>query len=229
MKNNVNIEDKSIKAKKFLKSDKKQSLFTQDIIQEDIKEENIIKEDKFFLTRSRINKNTQINITKVFFPEKFKRKPNLSLENVNDSFDPETKKLPYKINFHSVKNEKKYPKTILNPIKKQNNTIYSKNDFTPIKNNLTISLNNELSKISSVYGKEHSFKKFTDNPITNKFYEERNYLGYEIAKMNEFRDIHIKPKLKPLIIPKGSTLNKLTESLFNIKELEPKNDLNDYE
>jgi len=209
----------------------KSPLSKMTLIQEESNPES--KEDKFFLTRARINKNTQIDIKKVFFPEKFKRSPCMSLEKINNLDDDQedfSRKYPCKItNFYSVRPKKKIPKLHLIQNENQNKALYNNNEkeLQPLKTNLTISLNNELSRISSVYGKENSFKKFTDNPKSNQFYEERNFLRYEMTKINEFSDVHIKPKLKPLFISKQPTLNKLSESIFNIIELGSKVDLNE--
>jgi hypothetical protein len=229
LNNQSNTQETSLDFKKpFYKGKNQSHFFLKNFLQEDLNQENKIKEDKFFITRSKLTKDTQINIAKVFFPPKYKTESNRSSKKIHNLYDIETSnKIPNKINFSLVQNENKFQKNILKPLNTENRTIYNKKEFIPIKNNLTISLNNELSKISSVYGKERSFKKFTDNPITNKFYEERNYLRYEIAKINELRDVHIKPKLKPLVMPKESTFKKLTESLFHIKELGPNVDLND--
>lgn len=202
--------------------------FSENIFFKDKNHETLYKEDKFFITRSMINKNTQINISKVFFPENYKKKSNKNSEKPNSSEKNDK-------NLSSNKDEKKKPsikKIFLNTNKKIllsseakveayiDKGIKKKKQLPPVKSNLTVSLNSELARISTIYGKEASFKKFTDNPITNKLYEERNFLGYEMAKINELRDLNVKPKLKPLKLIRESPMKKLTESIFHIKEIE---------
>lgn len=186
---------------------------------EDNKQETLYLEDKFFITKSIINRNTEININKIFFPDKFKKK-SIQFSSNNEDYYGETEehKKKHKLYSYANKNDKKLQKSKLIPL--NNKTINEKKDFPVVKNNLTISLNNELSRISAIYGREESLKKFTNNPITNQFYEDRNYLGYEIAKMNELQETNFRPKLKPLVLLREPTLKKLSESIFHIKELQ---------
>lgn len=192
--------------------------------------ETFYKEENFFITKSIINKNTHININKIFFPEKYKKKPlnitikNFDYPNENNNNNYKNSKVTIETN-SNIKTDVKASKKKLLPIK--NRTIFSKKEFPPIKNNFTISLNNELSRISLVYGKEDSFKKFTENPISNQYFDQRNFLHYEVSKINEITDGNTRPKLKPLVLIREPTMQKLSESIFHIKELEGIGHIND--
>jgi hypothetical protein len=61
-------------------------------------------------------------------------------------------------------------------------------------------------------------KKFTDNPIADKYYENRNFYAYEIAKQKEFQKVNIKPKLKPLNT-KEPSINMMTKNIFYLKDM----------
>lgn len=167
-------------------------------------------EEQFFLTKSIISKSTQININKKFFPSiknriPLKFSPRKQQENLDSN---EEYKKAYKFSL----NQSPYLKLKL--ISSKTSSINNKNKFPVVKSNLTISLNNELSRISVVYGKEDAFKKFTENPVSDHFYEQKNYNAYEIAKINEYREVNYRPKLKPLVMLKEPTLRKLSQSFF---------------
>lgn len=169
------------------------------------------KEDKFFVTRSNINKDTSINIKKIFFPNKYKKKSEI-LEIQNKSRD----KLNETSDYMNEDYRKKKKKSKIYPI--NHKTITERKEFPQVKSHLTSTLNKELSRISNVYGNIKSMKKFTDNPIADRHYENNNYYAYEITKQNEFQKVNFKPKLKPLI-NKEKSLSKITKNLFFLNDM----------
>lgn len=174
--------------------------------------ESFFKEDKFFMTKSNINKNTTINISKKFFPDKYKKKSEVA--NLEESFKNKSNDSKELINLSVQKKNLKKPK--IYPI--NHKTICEKKEFPEVKNNLTTSLNKELSRISHIYGTEKSGGKFTSNPIAERHFENRNYYAYEIAKQNELSKVNFKPKLKPLI-QKEPSMHKMSKNLFFLNDM----------
>jgi hypothetical protein len=186
--------------------------------------ESFYKEDKFFVTRSNINKNTSININKIFFPEKYKKKSEKEKEKkINEeSFKNKFNEIKinsnetFNIDIHTHTPQKNLKKSKIYPINFK--TISERKEFPQVKNNLTQSLNKELSRISIVYGNNNSMKKFTENPIADKHYENNDYYAYEIAKQKEFQKVNFKPKLKPLNI-KEPLLFMMSKNIFSLKDM----------
>jgi len=159
-------------------------------------------DEQFLITKSFINKSKMAIPHKNTLPMKFTLR-----KSDNQDSNREQKLINSSFN--------KSPCFKLSPIQKS--SICIKNKLPAVKNNLTISLNSELSRISVVYGKEVAFKKFTENPVSNHYYEQKNYNAYEVSRINELREVNFRPKLKPLVMVKEPTLRKLSQSIFNIK------------
>jgi hypothetical protein len=205
--------------------------------------ESFYKEDKFFMTKSNINKNTSININKIFFPDKYKKKSDLKI--LEESFKKELNnsntrslsnslsksksksKIKIKMNENYKNKDIEVNRKNINRKKSKiypinHKTILEKKGFSENNSNLTKSLNRELSRISNIYGNNKSMGKFTKNPIADKHYEENNYYAYEISKQNEFQKVNFKPKLKPLIM-RETNLNKMTKNIFFLNQMKIEN------
>lgn len=89
----------------------------------------------------------------------------------------------------------------------------------PIKmTNITKSLNNQLARISNQYGKPEDLKKFSKENPTSQFYFDLNrYDHYKVSKISENKNIY-RPKLKPLKIEKEKGIEKITNSIFAIRQ-----------
>lgn len=177
--------------------------------EDESKQSTFYMDEQFLLTKSLINNSTQMSVNKKYFPGVKNRKPMKFSLRKTDLLDLNNKEKSFNASFSKSPNIKLIP-TI-------NFTGKNKTKFPIVKNNLIVSLNNELSRVSVIYGKENSFKKFTDNPLTNHYHEQKNYNAYEIAKMNELREVNYRPKLKPLVMTKESTIRKLSQSIFFLK------------
>ncbi len=118
------------------------------------------KEEKFLSTKSIINKNTEINISKIFFPDKLKKK---LIQNSPKTINDDSYKEDSKKNLFSYNNsDKPLQKIKLLPL--NHKSIFEKKSYIKIKNNFTISLNNELLRKSSIYGNE-DFSRSKLKPI----------------------------------------------------------------
>lgn len=188
--------------------------------------ESFYKEDKFFMTRSNINKNTSININKIFFPDKYKKKSEKEKKIIEESMSFNNKNKSTFSNINDTFNFIDVPRKEKNPGPKKKLKIYpinyksitEKKEHPPVKSNFTKSLNKELSRISIIYGNNNSMKKFTDNLAADKAYENKNFDAYEIAKQKEFQKVGNKKKLKPLNM-KDTSLYVMSKNLFYMKDI----------
>lgn len=157
--------------------------------------------------KNNLNKLKTVVVNKVFYPNKFKKKVGKSYNEIlKERFD-ETGNV---VNINAL--GKNLGKMKLYPINYK--TLSERKENSKVKNHLTISLNNELSRVSNIYGPDKSQKNiFSKNPKIDEYYNERDYLSYQIAKKKELSGINIKPKLKPLFV-RDSSIERMTQKLF---------------
>lgn len=111
------------------------------------------------------------------------------------------------------------PKTNLNKSNK-NHLLSPTNIKIPYNiktDNLSIKLNEELSRVSHNYGKIHPFK-INKNEIEKLYFDSNNYLAYRTNKINVNKQFY-RPKLMPLKIEKDSGIERLANSIFNLKNI----------
>jgi len=107
--------------------------------------------------------------------------------------------------------------TQFSPVKIKFPRIINNVNILPVKvNNLTKRLNVELARISRSYGKISSMNRFKSNPITQYHFDNQNYYAYRTSKITETKDI-FRAKLKPLKLVKDPGIEKMANSIFNLR------------
>ncbi len=168
-----------------------------------------------------IIKKKQIECNNEFIQKKFEE-TNENVMNINSPQLKNIKKIKlYPINEKNLeekniqKNNNNYNYNINNN-KNINKNINKNNNFSSISK----SLNNELSRISNIYGKDKSLNKFVNNPNEKEMFNNDDYNHYEMAKIKQLGQLtgkKLKPKLKPLIC-REPAVHKMSQSLFLLNE-----------